>query len=101
MFSVVYKNSSKTFVLTFRKTKNIPEKIISNIMEIYSLEKDKSGPWLGIHDLYFCGTMTDWYTYSYSGKSLFLEGNELAEQTNFDKSIPVKEIEVYQIIFKY
>ena len=45
--------------------------------------------------------MVDCYTYSYSGQCLFLDGNGLAEQTNIDNSVPVKEVEVYQIIFKY
>ena len=101
MFSGVYKNSSKTFLFSLQKNKKYSRK--NNVKyngDIFAGER-QIGPWFGIHDLYFYGTMVDCYTYSYSGQCLFLDGNGLAEQTNIDNSVPVKEVEVYQIIFKY
>ena len=44
--------------------------------------------------------MKDCFTYKYIGQCLFLDGNGLIEQTSIDNSVPVKEVEVYQIIFK-
>ena len=101
MFAGVYKNSSKTFLFSLKKNKKYYRK--SNIKyngDIFSGERE-IGPWFGIHDLYFYGTMKDCYTYKYSGQCAFLDGNGLVEQTNIDNSVPVKEVEVYQIIFKY
>jgi cell division protein FtsB len=101
MFGNVYKNSSKTFMFSLEKNKKYFRK--SNIKysgDIFSGSRD-IGPWFGIHDLYFYGTMKDCYTYKYSGQCLFLDGNGLTETTNIDNSVPIKEVEVYQIIFKY
>jgi hypothetical protein len=100
MFGGVYKNSSKTFLFSLQKNKKYYRK--GNIQfngDIFSGERD-IGPWFGIHDLYFYGTMKDCFTYKYSGQCLFLDGNGLVEQTSIDNSVPVKEVEVYQIIFK-
>ena len=44
--------------------------------------------------------MKDLYTYKYSGQCAFLDGNGLVDQTSIDNSVVVKEVEVYQIIFK-
>ena len=101
MFGGVYKNSSKTFLFSLKKNKKYYRK--SNIKyngDIFSGARD-IGPWFGIHDLYFYGTMKDLYTYKYSGQCAFLDGNGLVEQTSIDNSVAVKEVEVYQIIFKY
>ena len=101
MFAGVYKNSSKTFLFSLQKSKKYYRK--SNMKyngDIFSGER-QIGPWFGIHDLYFYGTMKDCYTYKYSGQCAFLDGNGLVDQTNIDNSIPVKEVEVYQIIFRY
>jgi hypothetical protein len=101
MFAGVYKNSSKTFLFSLKKNKKYFRK--SNIKysgDIFSGERE-IGPWFGIHDLYFYGTMKDCYTYKYSGQCAFLDGNGLSDHTNIDNSVPVKEVEVYQIIFKY
>ena len=101
MFAGKYKNSSKTFLFSLKKNKKYYRK--SNIKyngDIFSGERDV-GPWFGIHDSYFYGTMKDCYTYKYSGQCAFLDGNGLVDQTNIDNSVPVKEVEVYQIIFKY
>ena len=78
------------------------EKVICFSMGIFFLGKETLGHGLGftIHDLYFYGTMKDCFTYKYSGQCLFLDGNGLVEQTSIDNSVPVKEVEVYQIIFK-
>ena len=100
MFGGVYKNSSKTFLFSLQKNKKYYRK--SNMRysgDIFSGERNV-GPWFGIHDLYFYGTMKDCFTYKYSGQCLFLDGNGLVEQTSIDNSVPVKEVEVYQIIFK-
>jgi len=100
MFGGVYKNSSKTFLFSLQKNKKYYRK--SNMRysgDIFSGERN-IGPWFGIHDLYFYGTMKDCFTYKYSGQCLFLDGNGLVEQTSIDNSVPVKEVEVYQIIFK-
>ena len=100
MFGGIYKNASKTFLFSLNKNKKYYRK--SNIKysgDIFSGERD-IGPWFGIHDLYFYGTMKDCFTYKYSGQLLFLDGNGLVEQTSIDNSVPVKEVEVYQIIFK-
>ena len=100
MFGGIYKNASKTFLFSLNKNKKYYRK--SNIKysgDIFSGERD-IGPWFGIHDLYFYGTMKDCFTYKYSGQCLFLDGNGLVEQTSIDNSVPVKEVEVYQIIFK-
>ena len=101
MFSGLYKNSSKTFLFSLQKNKKYTKK--NNVKyngDIFAGEREV-GPWFGIHDLYFYGTMKDCYTYKFSGQCLYLDGNGLAEQTNIDNSVPVKEVEVYQIIFKY
>ena len=101
MFSGVYKNSSKTFLFSLKKNKKYYRKSkIKYNGDIFSGARD-IGPWFGIHDLYFYGTMKDLYTYKYSGQCAFLDGNGLVEQTNIDNSAPVKEVEVYQIKFKY
>ena len=100
MFGGIYKNSSKTFLFSLNKNKKYYRK--SNIKysgDIFSGERD-IGPWFGIHDLYFYGTMKDCFTYKYSGQCLFLDGNGLVEQTSIDNSVVIKEVEVYQIIFK-
>ena len=100
MFGGVYKNASKTFLFSLNKNKKYYRK--NNIKyngDIFSGTRDV-GPWFGIHDLYFYGTMKDCFTYKYSGQCLFLDGNGLVEQTSIDNSVPVKEVEVYQIIFK-
>ena len=78
----------------------IPRRLFKYNGDIFAGEREV-GPWFGIHDLYFYGTMKDCYTYKFSGQCLYLDGNGLAEQTNIDNSVPVKEVEVYQIIFKY
>ena len=101
MFGSVYKNSTKTFLFSLKKNKKYYRK--SNIKyngDIFSGARD-IGPWFGIHDLYFYGTMKDLYTYKYSGQCAFLDGNGLVEHTSIDNSAVVKEVEVYQIIFKY
>ena len=101
MFSGVYKNSSNTFLFSLKKNKKYYRKSkIKYNGDIFSGARD-IGPWFGIHDLYFYGTMKDLYTYKYSGQCAFLDGNGLVEQTNIDNSAPVKEVEVYQIKFKY
>ena len=100
MFGGVYKNSSKTFLFSLTKSKKYYRK--SNIKyngDIFSGARD-IGPWFGIHDLYFYGTMKDCYTYKYSGQCAFLDGNGLVEQNSIDNSVVVKEVEAYQIIFK-
>ena len=100
MFGGVYKNASKTFLFSLNKNKKYYRK--SNIKyngDIFSGARD-IGPWFGIHDLYFYGTMKDLYTYKYSGQCAFLDGNGLVDQTSIDNSVVVKEVEVYQIIFK-
>ena len=100
MFMGAYKNALKTFLFSLQKNKKYVRK--SNMFfngDIFSGERD-IGPWFGIHDLYFYGTMKDCFTYKYSGQYLFLNGNGLVEQTSIDNSVPVKEVEVYQIIFK-
>ena len=100
MFMGAYKNALKTFLFSLQKNKKYVRK--SNMFfngDIFSGERD-IGPWFGIHDLYFYGTMKDCFTYKYSGQCLFLDGNGLVEQTSIDNSVPVKEVEVYQIIFK-
>ena len=44
--------------------------------------------------------MNDCYSYKFSGQCAFLDGNGLVDRTNVDNSIVVKEIEMYQVIFK-
>ena len=100
MFSGIYKNGTKTFLFSLTKNKKYLRK--SNIKyngDIFSGSRD-IGPWFGIHDLYFYGTMNDLYSYKYSGQCAFLDGNGLVEHTSVDNSIVVKEVELYQIIFR-
>ena len=91
MFSGIYKNGTKTFLFSLTKNKKYLRK--SNIKyngDIFSGSRD-IGPWFGIHDL---------YSYKYSGQCAFLDGNGLVEHTSVDNSIVVKEVELYQIIFR-
>ena len=100
MFSGIYKNGTKTFLFSLTKNKKYLRK--NNIKyngDIFSGSRD-IGPWFGIHDLYFYGTMNDLYSYKYSGQCAFLDGNGLVEHTSVDNSIVVKEVELYQIIFR-
>ena len=100
MFGSIYKNGTKTFLFSLTKNKKYLRK--ENIKyngDIFSGSRD-IGPWFGIHDLYFYGTMNDLYSYKYSGQCAFLDGNGLVERTNIDNSVVVKEVELYQIIFK-
>ena len=100
MFGGIYKNGTKTFLFSLTKNKKYLRK--PNIKyngDIFSGSRDV-GPWFGIHDLYFYGTMNDVYTYKYSGQCAFLDGNGLVDRTNVDNSIGVKEVELYQIIFR-
>jgi hypothetical protein len=100
MFSSIYKNSTKTFLFSLTKNKKYFRK--PNIQfngDIFSGSRDV-GPWFGIHDLYFYGSMNDCYSYKYSGQCAFLDGNGLVDKTSIDNSIVVKEVEVYQIIFR-
>jgi hypothetical protein len=100
MFGGIYKNGTKTFLFSLTRNKKYMRK--SNIHyngDIFSGSRDV-GPWFGIHDLYFYGTMNDLYSYKYSGQCAFLDGNGLVERTNIDNSVVVKEVELYQIIFK-
>ena len=99
MFSGDYKNGTKTFLFSLTKNKKYLRK--NNIHyngDIFSGSRDV-GPWFGIHDLYFYGTMNDCYTYKYSGQCAFLDGNGLVDRTNVDNSVHVKEVELYQVIF--
>ena len=101
MFGGIYKNSSKTFLFSLTKNKKYYRKTnIKYSGDIFSGERE-IGPWFGIHDLYFYGTMKDCYSYKYSGQCLFLDGNGLVEETSIDNSVGVKEVEVYQVIFKF
>ena len=100
MFEGIYKNGTKTFLFSLTRNKKYMRK--SNIKyngDIFSGSRD-IGPWFGIHDLYFYGTMNDLYSYKYSGQCAFLDGNGLVDRMNIDNSIGVKEVELYQIIFK-
>ena len=100
MFGGIYKNGTKTFLFSLTKNKKYLRK--PNIKyngDIFSGSRDV-GPWFGIHDLYFYGTMNDVYSYKYSGQCAFLDGNGLVDRTNVDNSIGVKEVELYQIIFR-
>ena len=100
MFGGIYKNGTKTFLFSLTRNKKYMRK--SNINyngDIFSGSRD-IGPWFGIHDLYFYGTMNDLYSYKYSGQCAFLDGNGLVDRTNIDNSIGVKEVELYQIIFR-
>ena len=100
MFSSIYKNGTKTFLFSLTRSKKYPRK--SNIQyngDIFSGSRDV-GPWFGIHDLYFYGTMNDCYSYKYSGQCAFLDGNGIVDKTSIDNSIVVKEVEAYQIIFR-
>ena len=102
MFSGIYKNGTKTFLFSLTKNKKYLRK--NNIdftytADIFSGSRDV-GPWFGIHDLYFYGTMNDCYSYKYSGQCSFLDGNGLVDRTNVDNSIGVKEVELYQVIFR-
>ena len=100
MFSGDYKNGTKTFLFSLTRNKKYMRK--SNIKyngDIFSGSRDV-GPWFGIHDLYFYGTMNDLYSYKYSGQCAFLDGNGIVDRTGVDNSIAVKEVELYQIIFR-
>jgi len=100
MFGSIYKNGTKTFLFSLNKNKKYYRK--NNIQfsgDIFSGTRE-IGPWFGIHDLYFYGTMNDCYSYKYSGQCAFLDGTGLVEKTSIDNSIVVKEVEVYQIIFR-
>jgi hypothetical protein len=100
MFGSIYKNSTKTFLFSLTRNKKYYRK--TNIKyngDIFSGSRE-IGPWFGIHDLYFYGTMNDCYSYKYSGQCLFLDGNSLVDKTTIDNSVVVKEVEVYQIIFR-
>jgi len=100
MFGSIYKNGTKTFLFSLKKNKKYYRK--NNIQfngDIFSGSRE-IGPWFGIHDLYFYGTMNDCYSYKYSGQCAFLDGTGLVEKTSIDNSIVVKEVEVYQIIFR-
>ena len=100
MFGGIYKNATKTFSFSLTRNKKYMRK--NNIKysgDIFSGSRDV-GPWFGIHDLYFYGTMNDLYSYKYSGQCAFLDGNGIVDITNVDNSIKVKEVELYQIIFK-
>jgi cell division protein FtsL len=100
MFGSIYKNASKTFLYSLTKNKKYVKKPNAPANgDIFSGSRDV-GPWFGIHDLYFYGTMNDLYTYKYSGQCAFLDGNGLVDKTSIDNSVVVKEIEMYQIIFK-
>ena len=100
MFGSIYKNASKTFIYSLTKNKKYVKKpnAVAN-GDIFSGSRDV-GPWFGIHDLYFYGTMNDLYTYKYSGQCAFLDGNGLVDRTSIDNSVVVKEVEMYQVIFK-
>lgn len=100
MFGSIYKNGTKSFLFSLTRNKKYFRK--TNIQfngDIFSGSRDV-GPWFGIHDLYFYGTMNDCYSYKYSGQCAFLDGTGLVERTSIDNSIVVKEVEVYQIIFR-
>ncbi len=100
MFSGIYKNGTKSFLFSLTRNKKYERKTnIKYTGDIFSGSRDV-GPWYGIHDLYFYGTMNDCYSYKYSGQCLFLDGNGIVDRTNFDNSIGVKEVELYQIIFR-
>jgi len=100
MFGSIYKNASKTFLYSLTKNKKYVKKPSAYTHgDIFSGSRDV-GPWFGIHDLYFYGTMNDCYSYKFSGQCAFLDGNGLVDRTNVDNSIVVKEIEMYQVIFK-
>ena len=99
MFTGDYKNGTKTFLFSLTRNKKYMRK--SNIHyngDIFSGSRDV-GPWFGIHDLYFYGTMNDCYSYKYSGQCTFLDGNGIVDRTDVDNSIRVKEVELYEIIF--
>ena len=100
MFGSIYKNGTKSFLFSLTRNKKYFRK--TNIQfngDIFSGSRDV-GPWFGIHDLYFYGTINDCYSYKYSGQCAFLDGNGLVDKTSIDNSIVVKEVEVYQIIFR-
>ncbi len=102
MFSGLYKNGTKTFLFSLTRNKKYLRK--NNIdftytADIFSGSRDV-GPWFGIHDLYFYGTMNDCYSYKFSGQCSFLDGNGLVDRTNVDNSIGIKEVELYQVIFR-
>ena len=100
MFGSIYKNASKTFLYSLTKNKKYVKKPNAPANgDIFSGSRDV-GPWFGIHDLYFYGTMNDLYTYKYSGQCAFLDGNGLVDRSNVDNSVAVKEIEMYEVIFK-
>lgn len=100
MFGGIYKNGTKTFLFSLTKNKKYLRKDNINFNgDIFSGSRDV-GPWFGIHDLYFYGSMNDLYSYKYSGQCAFLDGNGLVERTSVDNSIVVKEVELYQIIFR-
>jgi hypothetical protein len=100
MFSGIYKNGTKSFLFSLTRNKKYERKTdIKYTGDIFSGSRDV-GPWYGIHDLYFYGTMNDCYSYKYSGQCLFLDGHGIVDRTNVDNSIGVKEVELYQIIFR-
>ena len=100
MFGSIYKNGTKSFLFSLTRNKKYFRK--NNIQfngDIFSGSRDV-GPWFGIHDLYFYGTMNDCYSYKYSKQCAFLDGNGIVDKTSIDNSIVVKEVEAYQIIFR-
>ena len=99
MFSGIYKNGTKSFLFSLTRNKKYERKTnIKYTGDIFSGSRDV-GPWYGIHDLYFYGTMNDCYSYKYSGQCAFLDGNGIVDRTDVDNSIRVKEVELYEIIF--
>ena len=101
MFGSMYKNSSKTFLFSLNRNKKYIRKTKFEQTfngDIFSGSREV-GPWFGIHDLYFYGTMNDCYSYKYSGQCAFLDGNGIVDRTDVDNSIRVKEVELYEIIF--
>ena len=99
MFYGDYKNGTKTFLFSLTRNKKYTRKTnIHYSGDIFSGSRDV-GPWFGIHDLYFYGTMNDCYSYKYSGQCAFLDGNGIVDRTDVDNSIRVKEVELYEIIF--
>ena len=87
-------NNVRTIYFSYKEESNIKYN-----GDIFSGSRD-IGPWFGIHDLYFYGTMNDLYSYKYSGQCAFLDGHGLVDRTNIDNSIGVKEVELAQIIFR-
>ena len=101
VFSGIYKNSSKTFLFSLNRNKKYIRKTKFEQTfngDIFSGSKE-IGPWFGIHDLYFYGTMHDCYSYKNSGQCAFLDGNGIVDKSTIDNSIPIKEVEIYEITF--